>query len=105
MPMIDTNGTKINVEISGRDDAPVLMLSNSLGTNLHMWDEQAAEWAKHFRVVRYDRRGVLSRDLDVNFGPVGIDQWHWRLRFFLNCAIPYASKRKPPTHLRGCCEV
>jgi len=57
MPMIDTNGTKINVEISGRDDAPVLMLSNSLGTNLHMWDEQAAAWSKDFRVVRYDRRG------------------------------------------------
>jgi 3-oxoadipate enol-lactonase len=33
------------------------MLSNSLGTNLHMWDDQAAEFAKHFRLVRYDRRG------------------------------------------------
>jgi 3-oxoadipate enol-lactonase len=33
------------------------MLSNSLGTNLHMWDDQAGEFAKHFRLVRYDRRG------------------------------------------------
>ena len=33
------------------------MLSNSLGTDLHMWDDQAAEFAKHFRLVRYDRRG------------------------------------------------
>ena len=26
------------------------MLSNSLGTDLHMWDDQAAEFAKHFRL-------------------------------------------------------
>ncbi len=57
MPIIETNGTQINVEVQGRDDAPALMLSNSLGTDLHMWDDQVAEFAKHFRVVRYDRRG------------------------------------------------
>jgi 3-oxoadipate enol-lactonase len=57
MPMIDADGCPINVEIQGSESAPVLMLSNSLGTNLHMWDEQMAEWTKHFRVVRYDRRG------------------------------------------------
>jgi 3-oxoadipate enol-lactonase len=57
MPMIDADGCPINVEVAGRDDAPVLMLSNSLGTNLHMWDDQASEWANHFRLVRYDRRG------------------------------------------------
>jgi 3-oxoadipate enol-lactonase len=33
------------------------MLSNSLGTNLHMWDDQAPAFAKDFRLVRYDRRG------------------------------------------------
>jgi 3-oxoadipate enol-lactonase len=33
------------------------MLSNSLGTDLHMWDDQAPEFAKHFRLVRWDRRG------------------------------------------------
>ena len=57
MPMIDADGCPINVEVAGSDSAPVLMLSNSLGTNLHMWDDQMAEWTKHFRVVRYDRRG------------------------------------------------
>jgi 3-oxoadipate enol-lactonase len=57
MPMIDVEGCPLNVQVEGRDDAPVLMLSNSLGTNLHMWDDQAAEFAKHFRLVRYDRRG------------------------------------------------
>ena len=33
------------------------MLSNSLGTDLHMWDPQMAALTQHFRLVRYDRRG------------------------------------------------
>ena len=57
MPMIDADGCSLYVEVEGKANAPVLMLSNSLGTNLHMWDDQAAEFAKHFRLVRYDRRG------------------------------------------------
>ncbi len=58
MPMITADdGCPIHVEVAGDNDAPVLMLSNSLGTNLHMWDDQVPEFSKHFRVVRYDRRG------------------------------------------------
>lgn len=58
MPIVTADdGCPINVEIEGRDGAPVLMLSNSLGTDLHMWDDQAAEFAMHFRLVRWDRRG------------------------------------------------
>lgn len=57
MPTIDADGCPINVQIDGREGAPVLMLSNSLGTNLHMWDLQMPEFEKHFRVIRYDRRG------------------------------------------------
>jgi hypothetical protein len=38
MPEVKTNdGCIIHVEIEGPQNAPVLMLSNSLGTNLHMW--------------------------------------------------------------------
>jgi 3-oxoadipate enol-lactonase len=57
MLVIDADGTPINVEVEGRSDAPALMFSNSLGTNLHMWDEQAKALSKHFRIVRYDQRG------------------------------------------------
>jgi 3-oxoadipate enol-lactonase len=58
MPTINTDdGCPLHVEVEGREGAPVLLLSNSLGTNLHMWDEQVPEFARHFRVVRYDRRG------------------------------------------------
>ncbi len=58
MPDIKVDdGCIIHVEVEGPERAPVLMLSNSLGTNLHMWDDQFAPWTKHFRLVRYDRRG------------------------------------------------
>jgi len=58
MPTITTDdGCPIYVEITGREGAPTLMLSNSLGTNLHMWDDQAYVFAKLFRLIRYDRRG------------------------------------------------
>jgi 3-oxoadipate enol-lactonase len=57
MPVISSNGCPIDVEISGPADAPVLMLSSSLGTTKHMWDPQMAAFAAKYRVVRYDRRG------------------------------------------------
>jgi 3-oxoadipate enol-lactonase len=57
MPIIDADGCPIHVEVEGPERAPVLMLSNSLGTTLHMWDGQVKPFAQHFRLVRYDRRG------------------------------------------------
>jgi 3-oxoadipate enol-lactonase len=58
MPMIKADdGCPIYVEVAGSESAPALMLSNSLGTTLAMWDDQVGEWARHFRVIRYDRRG------------------------------------------------
>lgn len=38
-------------------DAAVVVLSNSLGTNLAMWERQVGVLAERFRVVRYDQRG------------------------------------------------
>jgi 3-oxoadipate enol-lactonase len=43
--------------VTGPQDAPVLVLSNSLGTTLEMWDPQAEALAERFRLVRYDTRG------------------------------------------------
>ena len=43
-------------EISGPDDAPVLLLGGSLGTTLEMWDGQLP-LAEHLRLVRFDHRG------------------------------------------------
>jgi len=57
MPEINADGCPIHVEVEGPQNAPVLMLSNSLGTTLHMWDGQVAPFTQHFRLIRYDRRG------------------------------------------------
>ncbi|MCA3747606.1 MAG: 3-oxoadipate enol-lactonase [Rubrobacter sp.] len=39
------------------EDAPVLVLSSSLGTTHRMWDPQAPALRERFRLVRYDHRG------------------------------------------------
>jgi 3-oxoadipate enol-lactonase len=55
--VIDADGCPLYVEVEGPQTAPALMLSNALGTDLRLWDEQVRVWARHFHVVRYDRRG------------------------------------------------
>jgi 3-oxoadipate enol-lactonase len=57
MPLIDADGCPIHVRVDGPQAARVLMLSNSLGTTMDMWDGQLAPFTQHFRLVRYDRRG------------------------------------------------
>src|SRR5215470_11053021 len=54
---IKANGISINYHVDGPDGAPWLVLSNSLATNLNMWDDQARELGRAFRVLRYDQRG------------------------------------------------
>ncbi|MGD9711986.1 MAG: 3-oxoadipate enol-lactonase [Thermomicrobiales bacterium] len=51
------DGCRIAWRMDGPDDARVLMLSNSLGTTMAMWDDQIAAFSKHMRVLRYDTRG------------------------------------------------
>ena len=57
MPNIDANGNRFNYEVSGPEGAPWITFSNSLMTNLHMWDEQADLLSQNWRVLRYDQRG------------------------------------------------
>ena len=54
---IDANGIKLNYELSGRDDAPVVMLSHSLASSMVMWNPQLAALESNFKVLRYDTRG------------------------------------------------
>ena len=53
----DIDGVTINYEISGNPDGPWLTFSNSLATDLGMWDEQEAALSADYRVLRYDKRG------------------------------------------------
>lgn len=56
------DGTRIAYRLEGARDKPVLVLSNSIGTTLHMWDRNMSELAAHFRVLRYDTRGHGASD-------------------------------------------
>ncbi len=57
MNFLTANGIRLAYQIDGPEDAPVLVLVNSLGTNLHMWEPQMARFSGALRVVRYDCRG------------------------------------------------
>ena len=57
------DGFKIAYRVDGQPDRPALILSNSIGTTLHMWDPQIPELSKNFRVVRYDFRGHGASDV------------------------------------------
>ena len=52
-----TPATTVHHVVEGPPGAPVLVLSNSLGSTLAIWDPQVPELARHFRVIRYDMRG------------------------------------------------
>ena len=54
---IKANGITFNYQIDGAQGAPWLIFSNSLATNLSMWDDQARAFSGRFRVLRYDQRG------------------------------------------------
>lgn len=63
---------ELHYQLDGPIDAPVLVLSNSLGTDLNMWDTQVPAFAEHFRVLRFDTRGH-GQSL-VTEGPYSIEQ-------------------------------
>ena len=91
MPVIESNGCPIHVKVEGPESAPALILSNSLGTTLHMWDGQAGPFTKHFRLVRFDRRGhgksglpkgpysmeMLGRDVLAIMDALAIKKANW----------------------------
>lgn len=54
---IEIDGLSFHVRLDGPETAPVLMLSNSLSSNLSMWDAQIEAFTRRWRVLRYDQRG------------------------------------------------
>lgn len=57
MPFLVLDEVRLHYELSGPAGAPILLFSNSLGTNLSMWEGQRAALEKEFRILRYDKRG------------------------------------------------
>ncbi|HEX9575286.1 MAG TPA: alpha/beta fold hydrolase, partial [Myxococcales bacterium] len=57
MAFVDVGGVRLFHRFDGKPGNPVLVLSNSLGSDVTMWDPQVAAFAEQFRVLRYDSRG------------------------------------------------
>lgn len=72
MSVVQIGDLRIHWRMDGNPQAPVLLLSNSLGTNLSMWDAQIPSFARTFCVLRYDTRG--HGESSVTPGTYTIDQ-------------------------------
>jgi len=57
VPFATVGELRICYELTGPEAAPLLVFSNSLGTDLSMWDPQVIALAREFRILRYDMRG------------------------------------------------
>jgi 3-oxoadipate enol-lactonase len=69
MPFVDVGELRTHFALTG-DKEPVLVFSNSLGTDFSMWEPQVAELERRFRILRYDTRGhgqssVLPADYTI----------------------------------------
>jgi 3-oxoadipate enol-lactonase len=72
MHILRIGEARIHYALEGHSAAPVLVFSNSLGTNYSMWGPQAAAFAKKFRLLRYDTRGHGQSSQTP--GPYSIEQ-------------------------------
>lgn len=85
------NGIQINYDLSGKDNGAVVVLSHSLGCNLHMWDAQLSRLKSEFKVLRFDTRGhglsdapsghyslsLLRQDVLGLLDALGLEKVHW----------------------------
>lgn len=63
MHVTTDDGCRLFVIANGESTGAPIILLNSLGTDLHLWDAQADEFARHLRVLRYDTRGHGRSDV------------------------------------------
>jgi 3-oxoadipate enol-lactonase len=57
MPFVAIGKNVLHYVCAGRKGNPALVFSNSLGSDLHIWDEVVESLVGDFRIVRYDLRG------------------------------------------------
>ena len=70
--MVDRGGFRLAAQVSGQGEgAPWLILSNSLGASMQMWEPQRAWLGERYRVLSYDTRGHGASDAPP--APYGFD--------------------------------
>ncbi|KKW82146.1 3-oxoadipate enol-lactonase [Acinetobacter sp. AG1] len=63
MNIHNRQGHQLAVQVQGLKDAPVIIFSNSLGTDHGMWQAQVAAFTTQYQVVTYDTRGHGASDV------------------------------------------
>ena len=53
----ERDGVNLCYTLTGPEDAPSIVFSNSLGTDFRIWDEVVAKLPADLRIIRYDKRG------------------------------------------------
>ena len=56
----EINGIRYNYVTQGKDGAPWITFSNSLATDLHLWDPQIDALAADYRILRYHFRATVQ---------------------------------------------
>ncbi len=88
---IKANGIEMSYELGGKEGAPIVILSHSLGSSLAMWEPQMDVLSAHFRVLRYDTRGhgktqapkgaysfnLLALDAVALMDALDLEEAHW----------------------------
>jgi 3-oxoadipate enol-lactonase len=72
MPILSNGDCRIYWRGDGDTQLPALVLGNSLGTDITLWDPMLEALMRHFYVVRFDTRGHGGSDIPV--GPYSIEQ-------------------------------
>lgn len=62
---------RLNHQVTGPDDAPVVLLASALGTTHELWAAQLGPLSQRFRVVAFDHRGHGGSDVPP--GPATIE--------------------------------
>lgn len=55
--LLTSDGLRLTYRVDGLKQGRTIVMLNSLGTNLHMWDPQIEQLSTYLRIVRYDSRG------------------------------------------------
>lgn len=57
MPFLQVEGARLYWKRDGRDDAPAVVLLNSIGTDMDLWEAVLPLLRSHFALLRIDARG------------------------------------------------
>src|SRR5690606_32720790 len=91
MPFLERDDARIHWRVDGHPERPALVLVNSLGTDLSLWDPVMPGLLRRFQVLRLDKRGhgaseaspgdytieLLASDVLAAMDAAGIERAHY----------------------------